>query len=171
LQKTSMPGSLARPPNNEHRDREDREKLTGELAGELEEDKGGDTVSAATVVAAQRHRRVGYGGAEQHLAHGQAAKHSITPGETPGLQECLPTGKAVETQQQAPRRGEGTPTRSSQSRSSRRGEIDWATSGGDGDERRRDRQITTVRGESVRRQSKCPAWRRRRPLELAGIKR
>jgi hypothetical protein len=56
-----MPGSLARPPNNEHRDIEDREKLTGELTEELEEDQGGNTVSAATVVAAQRHRPVGYG--------------------------------------------------------------------------------------------------------------
>jgi hypothetical protein len=90
-------------------------------------------------VAAQRHRPVGYGGAEQHLAHGQAAKPIITPGKTPGLQACLQTGGVAETQQQAPRRGAETPARSSQSRSSHRGEIDW------GDERRRDRQIATVR--------------------------
>jgi hypothetical protein len=56
-----MPGSLARPPNHEHRDREDRRKLTGVLAEELEEDQGGDTVSTATVVVAQHHRPVGYG--------------------------------------------------------------------------------------------------------------
>jgi hypothetical protein len=56
-----MLGSLARSPNNEHRDREDRGRLTGELAEELEEDQGGDTVSVATVVAAQCHRPVGYG--------------------------------------------------------------------------------------------------------------
>jgi hypothetical protein len=56
-----MPGSLARPPNNERRDREDRGRLTGKLVEELEEDHGGNTVSAATVVAAQRHRPVGYG--------------------------------------------------------------------------------------------------------------
>jgi hypothetical protein len=56
-----MPGSLARPPNNEHRDIEDRGRLTGELAKELEEDQGGDIVGATTVVVAQRHRPVGYG--------------------------------------------------------------------------------------------------------------
>jgi hypothetical protein len=75
-------------------------------------------------VVAQRHRPVGYGGAEQHLAHGQAAKPSITPGETPGLQACLPTNGAAETQQQVPRRAAETPARSSQSRSSHRGKID-----------------------------------------------
>jgi hypothetical protein len=59
-----MHSSLARPPNDEHRDREDRGKLTGELVEELEEDQGGDTISAAIVVVAQHHRPVGYGGAE-----------------------------------------------------------------------------------------------------------
>jgi hypothetical protein len=43
--------------------------------------------------------------AEQHLAHGQAAKHSATPGEHRGLQTCHPTSEVAETQQQAPRRG------------------------------------------------------------------
>jgi hypothetical protein len=33
---------------------------TGELTEELEEDHGGDTVGAATVVAAQCHQPVGY---------------------------------------------------------------------------------------------------------------
>jgi hypothetical protein len=91
-------------------------------------------------VVAQRHRPVG------HLAHGQAAKHSITPGETPGLQACLPTGEAAETQQQSPRRRAGAPARSSRSRSSGKGAgSTGAMSGGDGDEWRRDQQIATVR--------------------------
>jgi hypothetical protein len=36
-------------------------RLTGELAEELGEDHGGDTVGAATVVAVQCHHPVGYG--------------------------------------------------------------------------------------------------------------
>jgi hypothetical protein len=35
--------------------------LTGELAEELGEDHGGDTVGTATVVASQRHHLMGYG--------------------------------------------------------------------------------------------------------------
>jgi hypothetical protein len=44
-------------------------------------------------------------------------------------------------------------------------------SGGEGDERRRNRQISTVRRESVRRRSECPTRRRRRSPELAEIER
>jgi hypothetical protein len=40
-------------------------------------------------VAAQRHRPVGYGGAEQHLAHGQAANHSTTPGRRRGCRHAF----------------------------------------------------------------------------------
>jgi hypothetical protein len=36
-------------------------RLTGELTEELEEDHGGDTVGAATVVALQHHHPMGYG--------------------------------------------------------------------------------------------------------------
>jgi hypothetical protein len=113
-----MPGSLARPPNNEHRDREDRGKLTGELAEELEGDQGGNTVSAAMVVAAQCHRLVDHDGEDVAPCHGQAQCHTW---ETPGLQECHPTREAVETQQQVPRRRAGATARPGQSRSSRRG--------------------------------------------------
>jgi hypothetical protein len=99
-------------------------RLTGELAEELEEEHGGDTIGAATVVASQRHHPVGYG-------NGGAAQCPRPSGQAPhrtwrGRQGCRrhPTGEAVETPQQAPRRGAETPAWSSQSRSSRRGEID-----------------------------------------------
>jgi hypothetical protein len=46
-----------------------------------------------------------------------------------------------------------------------------ATRGDEGDERRQNCQISTVRRESVRRQSECPTRRWRRPSELAEIER
>jgi hypothetical protein len=88
---------------------------------------------------------VGYGGAEQHLANDQAAKHIITPGETSGLQACLPIGV-----------GGGDPAADAEKKSKSHSLVELeqielqgarstgATSGGDGDERRRDRQIAMV---------------------------
>jgi hypothetical protein len=106
-------------------------RLTGELAEELEEEHGSDTIGAAMVVASQCHHPVGCG-------NGGAAQCPRPSGQAPhrtwrGCRGCRrhPTGEAAETPQQALRRGAETPARSSQSRSSRRGEIDQ------GDARRR----------------------------------
>jgi hypothetical protein len=79
---------------------------------------------------------------------------------------------AAETQQQMPIRRAGAPARASQSgSSSTRANSTGATSGDDGDERRRNQQITMVRRESARRRSECPTRWRQRPSELAGIER
>jgi hypothetical protein len=132
-----MPGSLARPPSHEHRDREGRRK----------------THRWARIGAGrrpwQRHRWCshGCGGATPPSSGLRRWRRSTVPtakrpstaphlGKMPGLQTCHPTGEVVETPQQAPRRGAETPARSSRSRSSRRGEIDQ------GDARRRWRRTT-----------------------------
>jgi hypothetical protein len=93
-------------------------RLTGELAEELGEGHGGDTVGAATVVASQRHHPMGYG-------NGRAAQCPRPSGQAHhrtwrGRRGCRrhPTGEAAETPPQAPRRGAETLARSSQSRSS-----------------------------------------------------
>jgi hypothetical protein len=59
----------------------------------------------------------------------------------------------------------------SRSRSSHGGEIDWATLGGDGDKRRRNRRIAMVKWKSLTRRSECPTWRRQSSPELTGIER
>jgi hypothetical protein len=56
-----MPGSLARPPRHDNRDRGVGGRLTEELTEELEGDHGSDTISAATVVASKCHHPVCYG--------------------------------------------------------------------------------------------------------------
>jgi hypothetical protein len=74
-----MPGSLARPPRHEHTDRGVGGRLTEELAEELEEDHGGNTVGAAPVVASKHHHPACYGdgGAAQNpWPSGQAQHHT-----------------------------------------------------------------------------------------------
>jgi hypothetical protein len=119
----------------------------------------------------RRHHPVGYG-------DGGVAQCSRPSGQAPHRiwrrrRGCIrhPTGEAAKTPLQAPRRGAEAPARSSRSRSSHWGEINWATLGGDGDEQRRNRQIATVKWKSLTRQTKCPTWRRRSSPELAGIER
>jgi hypothetical protein len=51
------------------------------------------------------------------------------------------------------------------------GELNWATSGGDGDERWQSQRITMVKQKRLTRRSKCPAWRRQSSPELARIGR
>jgi hypothetical protein len=73
-------------------------------------------------------------------------KHSTTPGRCQGCKHAFQPAMAAETQQQTPRRRAGAPARPSRSGSSSKGASSTgAASGGDGDERRRDRQIATVR--------------------------
>jgi hypothetical protein len=102
-QKASMPGSLARPPRQEHRDKGERLELTGELA-----EKRGRRPW-------QRHRRRSHGcGSEatvQWLRWQRAAPCSRPNGQaqhlgaTLGLQERRPTDEATEVPPQAPRGG------------------------------------------------------------------
>jgi hypothetical protein len=100
------------------------------------------------------------------------AKHSTTPGRRRGCRHAFQPAMVVETQQQTPRRRAGAPARPIRSGSSSKGASSTgAANGGNGDERRRDRQIATVRWESVRRRSKCPTWRRQRLPEIAGKER
>jgi hypothetical protein len=117
----------------------------------------------------RRHHPVGYGdgraapcprpsGPTQHRAWGRRRGSRRRP-----------TGEAAETPPQAPRRGAEATTRSRQSKSSHGGEIDWATLGGNGDEWRRSRRITTVKWKSLMRQSKCPTWQRGSSPKLTGI--
>jgi hypothetical protein len=95
------------------------------------------------VVVAQRHRPVGYDGEEQHLAHDQAQHHAW---EMPGLQACLPTGDGSEDSAADAEKKSRSPSKAKPEWIEQQGgELNWATSEGDGDERRRDRQITTVR--------------------------
>jgi hypothetical protein len=164
-----MPGSLARQPRHECIDRGSRRR-THRWAR-----KGARRWSWRR----HRQRSHGCGGdatiqwamvtAEQHSAHGQAAKHRTASGEDAGVADA--TGEVAKTPPQVPRRGAEAPARSSRSRSSHRGEINSATLGGDGDERRRTWRIATVKCKSLTRRSKCPTWRRRSSPELAGIER
>jgi hypothetical protein len=62
---------------------------------ELEGDQGGDTIGAATVVAAQRHRPVDHDGVEEHLA---MAKHRATPGRRRGCRHAFQPAMVAETQ-------------------------------------------------------------------------
>jgi hypothetical protein len=119
-----MPGSLARSPRHEHRDRGVGGRLREELAEELEEDHGGDTVGAATVVASNRHHAVCYsdGGAAQNPWPSGQAQHR-TWGRCRGCRRH-PTGEDGGDATAGTESGAETPARSSQRRSSRRGEID-----------------------------------------------
>jgi hypothetical protein len=92
-------------------------------------------------------------------------------GATPGLQACLPTGDGGGDQPQTPRIRAGAPAWPSRSRSSLEGKIDWATLGGDGDERRRSLRIPLVGWKCLTRQSECPTWRRQSSPEVARIER
>jgi hypothetical protein len=77
-----------------------------------------------------------------------------------------------ETYQRTPRRRSTSPARQGQSGSSSPGaSLTGVTSGDEGDERRRNRQIPTVRRGSARRRSECATRRRRGPPELTGIER
>jgi hypothetical protein len=67
-----MPGSLARPPTQWTQRQRRQGKLTGELTVGARRRPGRWHLGVSMVVAAQRHRPVGYDGEEQHLAHGQA---------------------------------------------------------------------------------------------------
>jgi hypothetical protein len=157
-----MPGSLARPPRHEQRDR----GVGGRLTEELEEDHGGDTIGAATVVASKRHHPMCYGdggtaqnpwpsGQAQHRTWGDAGvADTIQPVETP------PQEARVGQKPQRDRAGED------QAAGARSTE---AMCGGDGDERRQDRRIAAVKWKSLGRRSKCPAWRWHSSPELAGI--
>jgi hypothetical protein len=118
--------------------------------------RGKDTIRCATVTA------------KQHRTHGQAAKHSTAPGEDAGVVDAI---QPAETPPQAPRVGQ-KPQRDRAGEDQAAGARSTeATHGGDGDERRQDRQITAVRWKSLGRQSKCPAWRRHSSPELAGARR
>jgi hypothetical protein len=102
-QEASMPGSLARPPRWEHRDK--GEGMNSQVSSQRSEveDHGGDTIGTATVMAVKPPSN-GCDDEERHRAHGRAAKHS-TWGATSGLQAHRPTDKATEVPPQAPRGG------------------------------------------------------------------
>jgi hypothetical protein len=119
-----MPGSLAKSPRHERRDRGVGGRLTEELTEELEEDHGGDTVGVATVVASKRHHPVCYGdgGAAQNPWPSGQAQHR-TWGRRRGCRRHPIGGDSRDTTT-GTESGAETPARSSQRRSSRRGEID-----------------------------------------------
>jgi hypothetical protein len=164
-----MPGSLARPPQHEHRDKGEEIELTGELAVKRGRRswrqhrwRNHGCGREATV---QRLRR--RGAASCSRPRGQA-QHL---GATSGLQACRPTDEATKVPLQAPRGGGRSSSEASRSRSSLEGKIHWAKLGGDGDERRRGRRIPTVIWKHSTRRSDCPIGRRQSSSELAGIGR
>jgi hypothetical protein len=96
--------------------------------------------------------------AEQHRDHGQAAKHSTAPGEDVGVADAIQPVETTEAPLQAPRVGQkpqGDQAGVDQAVVARSTEV---MRGGDGDERRRDRRIATVRWKRLGRRSDCPAW-------------
>jgi hypothetical protein len=119
-----MPGSLARSPRHEHRDRGVGGRLIEELAEELEEDHGSDTVGAATVVASKCHHPVCYddGGAAQNPWPSGQAQHR-TWGRRQGCRRH-PTSRDGGGATVGTESGAEKPARSSRRRSSRMGEID-----------------------------------------------
>jgi hypothetical protein len=154
-----MPGSLARPPRHEHSDRGVGGRLTEELAEELEEDHGGDTVGATTALASKRHHPVCYGdgGAAQNpWPSGQA--HHRTWGRRRGCRRHPTSGDGGDATA-GTESGVETPVRSSRRRSSRRGEIDRGDAQGRDRPRRRAGAMATNGGkidESLRSDGR--AW-------------
>jgi hypothetical protein len=70
-----MPGSLARPPQHEHRDKGEEIELTCELAVKQGRRSWRRHIGAATVVVERPPSR-GCDGEERHHAHGREAKHN-----------------------------------------------------------------------------------------------
>jgi hypothetical protein len=87
--------------NTETREKKSNSQVSSQRSEE--EDHGGDTVGAATVVAVKP-PSCGCDDEERHRAHGRVAKH-CTWGVTSGLQARCPTDKVTEVPPQAPRGG------------------------------------------------------------------
>jgi hypothetical protein len=152
-----MPGSLARPPRQEHRDK--GEGMNSQVRSQRSEaeDHGGDTVGITTVVAVKPPSS-GCDGEERHHAHGRAAKHS-TWGRRRG---CRPAVRPTRRRRYHHKHREAgrSSSEASRSRSSLEGKIHWAKLRGDVDEWRRGRRIPMVRWKRSMRRSDCPTWRR-----------
>jgi hypothetical protein len=88
-----MPGSLARPPQHEHRDKGEEKELTGELTEERDRRPWWRHIGAATVVAGRPPSRGcdGKGGGIVLMAE----QSSTAPGGDVGVAGCRPTDEAT----------------------------------------------------------------------------
>jgi hypothetical protein len=88
-----MPGSLARPPQHEHRDKGEEKELTGELTEERDRGPWWRHVGTVTVVAGRPPSR-GCDGKGGGIVL-RAERPSTTPGGDVGVAGCRPTDEAT----------------------------------------------------------------------------
>jgi hypothetical protein len=133
-----MPGSLARPPRQEHSDKgEERNSQVSSQRSEAE-DHGGDTVGAA-MVEAVKPPSSGCNGKERHRAHGREAKHN-TWGRYRGCRLTVQPTRRQRCHRKHREVGAEAPARparadqASRARSTGRNSEAMATNGGEVDE-------------------------------------
>jgi hypothetical protein len=131
-----MPGLLARPPRQEHRDK--GEGMNSQVSSQRSkaEDHGGDTVGAATVVAVKPPSS-GCDSEERHHAHGRVAKHNNW-GRHRGCRLAVQPMRRRRYHCKHQEAGRNS-SKASRSRSSLEGKIHWVKLRGNGDEWRQGR--------------------------------